>query len=288
MVIMMEQPVTFLCSDNRLFGVVHKSAQPGRQGVLIVVGGPQYRVGSHRQFILLARHLAENGIAVMRFDYRGMGDSEGEPMSFDAIDKDINAAIDAFVDLCPQVKDVVIWGLCDAASAALFYAHQDKRVKGLVLLNPWVFTDQGSARTYLKHYYVQRIFNKDLWRKIVKFEFDYRQSLASLVTMLRDACNKKSDRTVGETIPQSNTLTLPERMRECLRRFQHPVLLILSGRDLTADEFRELIKSDQEWRQLLAHQRITRYDLIDSDHTFATANWRDQVAAWTLNWVKGV
>jgi alpha/beta superfamily hydrolase len=45
--------------------------------VLVIVGGPQYRAGSHRQFTLLARSLAEQGFAVLRFDYRGMGDSTG-------------------------------------------------------------------------------------------------------------------------------------------------------------------------------------------------------------------
>ena len=42
--------------------------------VLVVVGGPQVRAGSHRHFVQLARHLATHGHAVMRFDVRGMGD----------------------------------------------------------------------------------------------------------------------------------------------------------------------------------------------------------------------
>ena len=43
------------------------------RGMLIVVGGPQYRAGSHRQFTLLARDVAATGVPTMRFDYRGMG-----------------------------------------------------------------------------------------------------------------------------------------------------------------------------------------------------------------------
>jgi len=52
-------------------------------GVLIVVGGPQYRVGSHRQFLLLSRRLAAEGHPVMRFDYRGMGDASGAMRGFE-------------------------------------------------------------------------------------------------------------------------------------------------------------------------------------------------------------
>src|SRR5690606_34644237 len=106
-------------------------------GVLIIVGGPQYRVGSHRQFVLLARYLAERGIPVMRFDYRGMGDSDGDMRTFEHVGKDLGSDIDYFFSECSFLKDIVIWGLCDAASAALFYAHQDRRISGLVLLNPW-------------------------------------------------------------------------------------------------------------------------------------------------------
>jgi len=64
--------------------------------VLIIVGGPQYRVGSHRQFVLLARHLAAQGIPVMRFDVRGMGDSKGKPRNFGQLDDDLRAATDCF------------------------------------------------------------------------------------------------------------------------------------------------------------------------------------------------
>lgn len=93
-----ERPVLFECNGCRLVGIIH-GAGSGDTGVLVIVGGPQYRVGSHRQFLLLARYLAANNVPVMRFDYRGMGDSEGDIRSFESIDDDIRAAIDAFSKL---------------------------------------------------------------------------------------------------------------------------------------------------------------------------------------------
>jgi uncharacterized protein len=287
-----EIPVIFQCDDNNLLGIIHPSSGISNLGVLIVVGGPQYRIGSHRQFVLLARMLAENGIPVMRFDYRGMGDSEGELRSFASIDDDIAAAIATFYQGCPDLSGIVIWGLCDAASAALFYAYQDERVQGLVLLNPWVYTEQGAASTYLKHYYLKRLLNPDFWRKLVTLKFDYLESLASLLTMIKKMLNKSSVRT-NNTFNTFNSqvsrvdesLSLPVRMRECMRRFKNPVLLILSGKDLTADEFRGVITSDTGWLGLLADSRVTRYDFTESDHTFSSKVWRDQVADWTLNWL---
>ena len=63
-----ERPVQFSCGTDRLLGILHPGAPDSERGVLVVVGGPQYRVGSHRQFVLLARALAAAGIPVLRFD----------------------------------------------------------------------------------------------------------------------------------------------------------------------------------------------------------------------------
>ena len=151
-----ESALVFPCEGDRLVGVV--GAGHRDLGVVIVVGGPQYRAGSHRQFVLLARHLAAQGFPVLRFDVRGMGDSEGAQRPFDALTPDIAAAIAALQSQQPQVRRVVLWGLCDGASAALLYLHErpDPRVQGLVLLNPWVRSEASLARTHVKHYYRQR------------------------------------------------------------------------------------------------------------------------------------
>ena len=185
--ILNESPVVFECKGETLVGVIHASASKNNFGVLIVVGGPQYRVGSHRQFVLLSRFLAEHGFPSMRFDVRGMGDASGEQRRFDVLDDDIKAAIDCFMVSCPGLEKVIVWGLCDAASAALFYAYQDERVAGLVLLNPWVFTEQGAAKTYIKHYYLQRIVSRDFWKKVFTFNFDILSSLLSLVVIFKKA-----------------------------------------------------------------------------------------------------
>ena len=43
-------PVAFACGQDWLLGVVTRPEKPHSRGVVIVVGGPQYRAGSHRQF----------------------------------------------------------------------------------------------------------------------------------------------------------------------------------------------------------------------------------------------
>jgi len=78
-----ERASVFGCGGDRLVGILHAPAERARDiGVLVVVGGPQYRVGSHRQFVRMARDFAAAGYPVLRFDHRGIGDSDGAARSF--------------------------------------------------------------------------------------------------------------------------------------------------------------------------------------------------------------
>jgi exosortase A-associated hydrolase 1 len=276
-----DQALHFRCREAQLFGIASVPPQPTARGVMIVVGGPQYRAGSHRQFTLLARSLAEQGIAAMRFDYRGMGDSEGAARTFNDVDDDLRAAIDCFQQAVPAVREVVIWGLCDAASAAMFYAAHDPRVTGLVLLNPWARTTNGHAKATLKHYYGDRLLDPALWRKIASGRFDFAAAGASLYRLAGAALRPRA--------PASGTaacaLALPERMLDGLSRFNGKILLIISPTDLTAQEFLDMAKESPPWQRLLADPRVTRHALEGADHTFSRRVWRDQVAGWTADWV---
>ena len=273
-----EIPVSFKCRDADLVGIVHRPGRPAKRGVLIVVGGPQYRTGSHRQFLLLARALAENGIAAMRFDYRGLGDSGGTFAGFENIDDDIRAAADAFTAALPEIQEIVLWGLCDAASAILFYAHADRRIAGSVLLNPWVRSESGYAKTQLRHYYLSRIFSRALWGKILRGRFDLTGSAGSLMGTVKAAhAESGADTAAGNP--------LADRMADGLEKFAQPVLLIMSGNDLTAREFDDAVKASPRWRRLVAAHRLTRRDMPAADHTFSRRAWRDEVATLTIDWV---
>ena len=284
-----ERALSFSCHDSWLYAILSLPEKVISRGILIVVGGPQYRVGSHRQFMLLARHLAAHGVPVMRFDYRGMGDSEGDARNFEGIEDDLSCAIDQFFEEVDALREVVIWGLCDAVSAALFYAYQDQRVTGLVLLNPWVRTDEGIAKARLKHYYVTRLLEPEFWRKIWQGQFNFTKSAQSFLKVVSEALagRKGTAATLGRAPNESCDLTsLPGRMFDGLKRFEGKVLLITSGNDLTAQEFTDLVKASPKWQNLLGSPNVRHFDIPEADHTFSRHDWRDQVASWTREWIQ--
>jgi exosortase A-associated hydrolase 1 len=250
--------------------------------VLIVVGGPQYRVGSHRQFVLLARALAAAGTPAMRFDYRGMGDSEGEFRGFEAIGDDIAAAIGAFRAHVAGLEEVVLWGLCDAASAIMFYAYRDSTVVGIVLLNPWVRTDASEAKTYLKHYYRARVTNLTFWRKLLSAKLNVRSSVRSFISLAWTAL--LSSNSTGDVAG----LPLPERLAQVLEAFPGPILFVISGNDLTAHEFKDAATTSNRWQCLLREPRVFRRDMADADHTFSRREWSLGIEEWTIQWVLGI
>lgn len=274
---MSERAFTFECEGERLVGILHEGAPDARRAVLVVVGGPQYRVGSHRQFVLLARALAAAGVPVMRFDYRGMGDADGNHPGFERAGPDIDAALGALLAHVPGVREVVVWGLCDAASAALLHVHSDSRVAGLVLANPWVHAEEGKAEAeaYLRQWYARRIVSADFWRKLLRGGVSPVASLRALAQYARRALR-------GDDAARA---PFQQRMLEGLERFEGRVLVILSGNDLTAAEFRALADASPRWRAALARASVTRRELPGATHTFSSRAWRDTVSAWTLEWL---
>jgi len=278
---MKESVLSFDCEGERLAGILAEPAtgEPAEVGVVIVVGGPQYRVGSHRQFTLLARHLAGSGFAVLRFDYRSMGDSPGAARDFLGVDADIGAAIAALLAARPALKRVALWGLCDAASAALLYldSTRDPRVAGVALLNPWARSAATLAQTHVKHYYWRRLREKAFWLKLLR-------GGVGLTALRGLAGNLRLARGAGKAQPRS----FQDRMAAGLRDFTGSTLLVLSGDDYTAREFNLHAQGSPAWAGLLDGERVRLETLAEADHTFSDLGQAARVEAVTLNWLRKI
>jgi len=287
-----ERPFFFECAGDQLLGIVSlpEDAALPTVGVLIVVGGPQYRAGSHRLFVKLARHAAEQGVAAMRFDYRGMGDATGDMRSFESVNDDLGAAMRAFQEQVPSLQRIVLWGLCDGASAACMYAPHDARVAGLILLNPWVHTLEGAAQTKLRHYYLQRVFSAALWRKLMSGQVpSLRPFLTQISTLLRMRLQRLLGSDAASTAQANrtiNALPLPQRTGHLLARSGAPVAVMLSDDDKVAREFEAQALPTSEWQAVQRRQWLGLQHLAEADHTVTSPEASQRLCEQTVAWIR--
>lgn len=73
-----EIQVNFECGGEAILGVLHVPVTAPAPGVVMCHGFTGHKAETHRLFVTTARDLAAHGLAVLRFDFRGSGDSAGE------------------------------------------------------------------------------------------------------------------------------------------------------------------------------------------------------------------
>lgn len=280
----LEVPVVFSCEDSELLGIVHRPEQPMAVGVLaLVAGGPQYRGGCGRQLVSMARSLASGGIPVMRFDHRGLGDSGGDFLGFQHIEQDIRAAIDTFSATEPGIRKIVLWGGCDAASAALINAWRFPEVCGVILGNPFVSSAETKAAVSRQHY-IKRLTEWSFWRKVFTLKYDF----ASYVREFLSRLSSSSAMSLGNSqrdLPESGACSYIDRMLFGLQKFDGPILFLMSGRSLVSKEFDALVARSASWSSAYNRPSNSRVDLPDADQTFSSAESRSKVNQAVQNWI---
>jgi exosortase A-associated hydrolase 1 len=223
---------TFDCDGARLAGTLDPAPSP--TGLLIVSGGNELRSGPWGSQAELAARIAATGFPVLRFDRRGVGDSEGENAGFMASSPDIAAALHAFRSHVPTLRRVVAYGNCDAASALMLAG--DRGCDALVLANPWTFEPVPEPEAEaapepepaplppaaLRAHYLRRLTNPGALRRLLTGKVELGKLAGSLVEAVKPAA------------PPS---TLAQTMAAALGEFAGPVTILLAERDRTAQAF---------------------------------------------------
>lgn len=174
----MRRQLTFACEGALLGATLDQGG--GATGLLMVTGGSQTRIGSHRMYERLARSLRENGISIFRFDRRGVGDSEGEDPGFRGSGPDLAAAAAAFRSEA-GVTRIVGFGLCDGATALALFGRE-AGLDGLVLVNPWLAEAEADAPApaAVRAHYRARLASGEGWRKLLTGSLSFGKLLSGV------------------------------------------------------------------------------------------------------------
>jgi exosortase A-associated hydrolase 1 len=261
----MRTALTFSCDGAQLAATL--DAAPGATGLLIVSGGNEIRSGAHRGMAMLAAKIAAVGYPVLRFDRRGIGDSEGANGGFLSSHDDIAAAIAAFHAACPAITRIVAFGNCDAASALAL--HQPLDVNALVLANPWAIeaadTDDDAPpalppSSAIKARYLARLRDPATLVRLLRGEINLGKLARGVARMVRRT-------------PAAAPDSLGARVVAAIGAASQPVTILLAARDRTAQAFTD------HWDSAL-HPHVTVARLDSASHSFAGAD-----ADWLREWL---
>ncbi|SEA82619.1 Serine aminopeptidase, S33 [Paraburkholderia sartisoli] len=150
-----ETPVSFDVpyQDGRYFGMhcVPDRIDPELPAVLFCNTGASHHIGDGRMFVLFARRLAEQGIASLRMDLAGLGDSSplSPTVTLDTIYADasgIDVAAGAQWLVSQGYRRVVVVGVCGGAFNGLHGARRHPAIVGCVGVNLQKFIWDGEDR----------------------------------------------------------------------------------------------------------------------------------------------
>ncbi|MEO0820264.1 MAG: alpha/beta fold hydrolase [Pseudomonadota bacterium] len=175
----MTEKAVLLGEQRRLVGIVTRAGPAtGLPAVVILNTGIIHRVGHHRMYVTLARRLARQGYAVLRFDFSGIGDSP--PRTDDLAPLEANlASLGQVIDWVEETlgaRRMVLIGLCSGADQAAIYAGQDPRVRGTMLIDPSI---PRTTRYYLISAW-RRVRQAKPWRNLVTGRTRFWRRLGAL------------------------------------------------------------------------------------------------------------
>lgn len=273
--------ITFDCEGEVLVGVLGIPSNCREVGLLtIVAGGPQYRAGCGRQLLELSDALNNQGFPVLRFDYRGIGDSTGNYQDIRAIEPDIRAAIACFKLHVPELQKVVLWGGCNAASASMIHGSKFPEVIGMILGNPFV-SSQKTKQAVQRQHYAKRLRDPTFWKKLFSGGFNFLEYAGAVWRAIHSRLKPKK-RTVHRVASSE------DQMLEGIQAFNGSLLLLMSGQSLTSREFDVLVNGSAIWQQELERLRHQRVDIPDADQAFSTQSARRQIIEAACEWMKKI
>ncbi len=198
--------------SDRIFGIIARpaTARPNAPAFVFLNTGSDHRVGPNRMYVRLARQLASTGIASVRFDPTGVGDSGSTSSHSDAHPysaarlEDATQVLNALVQR-NVANQFVLGGLCSGAYVAFHIAATDPRVVGEILINQQTFAWNHGDSLEIKvrqnfkssRFYRQAAFQPGIWRRVVKGEVNWRGIVASQARRVTRATARKIVRALG-------------------------------------------------------------------------------------------
>lgn len=303
-------PISFAnAAGEQLMGILHlpegnNAAQ--RPCVLLLSPGVKMRVAPHRMYNKMADRYVCDGFAVLRFDFAGLGDAEGE-IEFDQLSHVYNsiqlgrfmADTRSAMDYLQQqygFSRFVAGGLCGGAITGLLTAEGDQRIVGLLALGIPVALDVGEANwsenltkgqlDQLRQGYLKKLLDPKSWLRLLSFKSDFKVIWKSIKRMFERKNKPVQAQQSAQSAPGDNTNPKFAPAFFAMAESRRPQLHVFSGSDRLAFEFQEKFV-DRHTQRLAAVQAHYEVHTIDkANHILAHPAWFSEMLDITGRWLQ--
>jgi dienelactone hydrolase len=297
-------PVSFPNKDGVLLsGILHAPARPSRSAVILLSPGMKSRVAPHRLYNRMAAAFAADGYYVLRFDFHGLGDSDGTlglarvaelygSIQLGRYVPDTLAAVEFLRRTC-GVDRIVAGGLCGGAITGLLAASTSADVHGLLGLGLPVVLDTPGADKYrfmthgqlnrLRSRYFRKLLDVRAWLRLLTFRSEFRLLLKSLKAKRAPKPAAVDPASPGAPTDNTNPLFAPAFLGMAASR--RPMLLVFSEMDRLWWEFEE--KFLNRHREQLA-QHDSGVDILmikGANHVFTLEAWQIELIDHSRQWL---
>jgi pimeloyl-ACP methyl ester carboxylesterase len=275
-----EAPVLF-GPEGRLFAIHCKPRNSiPSSAVLIVNHGLNRHIGWARTYVSLARRLAAQGVATLRMDISGVGDSATAPgrPEQQLYARESVADVRAALDWLQQrgYEQITLLGHSAGAHLTFHAAVEDKRVTGVAMINLSRFlSDPMEPGDFEKRrifratgWYWSKLVSIDVWRRLARGRV-HAVSIAGMIAsrILRRAAvglmsilGKDTQATVGHTQIFTRFRRLSERGTK--------VMLVFSTADEGLDEL--ALYCGRGGRRLAKLENVELQIIDDVDHNLTS------------------
>lgn len=289
----------------RLFGVLHHSHGDGAQelGVLLLSPGVKMRVGPQRLYLRLTELFVRLGMPVLRFDFFGLGDSEGRLPEQQLKDVYNHIEVGRFVDDTVDAMDwmqqhfgtrrFILAGLCGGAVTGLLAGARDARVAGLLGLGitPLLASKSADPSRYMTagqledigRTYLQKLLDPTAWVRLITLQTDFRLLWRSVV---RSRITLRHETPVTAIPEDDNASPLfPPAFFE-MQSSSRPMLLVFGGSDRLHWEFQEKFVQ-RHGERLRALPPVYDVHVIENaNHVLSFTPWQTELVDTSARWLR--
>ena len=306
-------------SGQVLFGTLHPAvrARQGLPAVVLLSPGVKMRVGPGRLYVPLTDMLNDLGYTVLRFDFFGLGDSEGElqePMLADVynnieVGRYVGDTVSALDWLAKEkgFQRFVLGGLCGGAITALLAAERDSRVEGLLSLGMTV-TLASNAATPAKYLtgaqldslwlgYMRRLREPQSWLRLLTFQTEYGALWRSMKrAFVKDKPRPKPVAPVAPVTPPAGNAAAESQRGNANPLFPRAFfaflqrggrgLMLFSEKDRLYSEYDEKFAQPQAARLQAYLSQLEHHVVPNANHVLSFTEWQHEMLKVCGAWLR--